>query len=342
MGFFSPIALINELMATCCWTPADFSTIPPTFWGEGTAAWVDLLSSGAEKFWAGVPSWLSHNEDVTAWRVVNSAHAQLFTAPLIRFSHRDSPENFQYARSDVRERKGSLIPIVVYDIPDIYFTYGQGIVPYYNKFGLSTALDYTKDINTDIPRQLKAADPFYLAWKTWKEANVGNFPNNQPSTTEDINIFLEWVHLPGVRIDGGAFELRLQGLTNKASLFQSTVEAQYDAVKRDLSGFVTPILYLKRTDIYSALLGYSYDVSVAAQTAAPAPNVSDANITDAMNRIYPNGNKVDFEFYIHGKRFEREDRWDSPKITQVLYDHFRDSLIPVQQWSAPDGFSESV
>lgn len=159
----------------CCWEPGFLgnSLDEIRFWVDTTPGWLDLLMLQPQDpsvIFSGVPDWIGGNDGLTAWRVYQDATRRFLSYQNTYQHHGNSPETPSYMRTWAGERFGGTAPVAVFVVPDYYLNYVR--LDHRNKFVWAEGIDYTGDLNVDIPMQLMS-HPFFSQWRNWRDNTPG-------------------------------------------------------------------------------------------------------------------------------------------------------------------------
>lgn len=320
----------------CCWSHSDIPYGDVTSWSDSTE-WIHPIASGSEVFWSGRPDFLAGEVGDLAWRVYADALSQ-WVQSYASFSHFGTVDAFTHARTFVQSLRGGLHPVVVLAVPDLFInSYAGGA--WRNKFHWSTALDFTGDLNTEIPRQIKAM-AFYQNFVLAR--NEGRYG----LTSElDIDINFSWVYFSGLEYAGGSVRHNSVFLTEHRSMAHFQLSGKRPRRRTDLSGVVVPVITVGFSRWVQALQTGTVDSVITEMVLsgpAPAPEVPDDSIIAGLNRIYP---QSEGDNVVGLKIFEDVVDWDVSDWQDL---HAVQELIdlcytrPVQTWAPPDDFLGGV
>lgn len=319
-------------MGMCCWS---HSTIPYgeiTSWSDSTE-WLDPVGSGAEAFWSGRPSFLAGEVGDLAWRVYADALSQ-WVRSFADFSHFGTVDVMTHARTFVQSLVGGLHPVIVLAVPDLYMNSYDGGA-WRNKFHFSTALDWTGDLSTSIPRQVKDGLFYQNFLRARNEGLYG-------LTTElDIDINFSWVYFPGLEYAGGSVRHNAIFLSQQRSMTHVQLSGKRPRRNTDLSGVVVPIITVGYARWVQAVQTDTINDVISAMVSSgpgPAPGTTDASIIAGLNRIYPQSegdNEVGLKVFDDVVDWDVVD-WQDTHAVQNLVDLLYTK--PVHIWSPPDDF----
>lgn len=332
----------------CCWRPGFNSNIvDPESWSNTSGGWFDLTDN-LQPFviFSGIPDWLTGEQGLLAWRIYADAMAR-FTTSYAAYHHHGEIDAPNYLRTFAGEKFGGTAPVAVFVVPDYYLNFVQ--LQYRNKFVWSSALDYTGDVNTDIPQQLMS-HPFFTEWRRWRDQEPGRGvpPQHLPDgsiSDDDIDINLSYVYFEDLRLAGGYYFHISTFLTTYGGRLVTAMNGEVPRIDPDLSGFVTPVVIVSRSQWLAdiGVSGQGIDKTIAgyAFSATPGPNIDDMTILDGFNRIYPNDEDPQVRMYLNRERVEWtlsdfEDEQSTNRLQGML------DYSPVQEYSAPSEFQAPV
>ena len=162
----------------CCWDPGfNGNSTPPQSWSINSLGWMslDIPTERRGAIFSGSPDWIGGGDSLTAWTVYTNAMSRYLDRRhhLINFHHharfaqQNSPAwmttyNFQ--------NFGGLHPVAVFVVPDYYINFIR--LAYRDKYVFAEDIDFSGDLNTDIPEQLMRHE-FFSQWRNWRDTTPG-------------------------------------------------------------------------------------------------------------------------------------------------------------------------
>lgn len=329
----------------CCWFRNELAgVISPVPFAEGTDGWCDFTHSGDvtphDLYFSGFPDFLQGESAILAWNGYVSSLSQ-YAESFLRWHHNGFVDSFRFARSNLRQRTGGLHPCVVLVVPDGYMHYYTPL--YDNKFHFSSGIDLRGDLNTTIPRQIKA-QTYYTDFIAARNLGFPRWPDDgdprKPQSTSelDIDINFSFVFFRNLDRAGGSWVHTNVLLSQFGGACHS--EFVVKIPERDLGMFeslVVPIITVDYMTWTTGQLNQSteYLITQYAHTAGPAPNVQDMSVIEGLNRIYPartDDTEVGLKINDQVVDWTDSDFTDDLHVSNLI-DLMR--CMPVQEWSAP-------
>jgi len=343
-------------MASCCWFDDFQGTVSEVIdsWENGTDAWQNLNLSGDvpphSAFFSGLPDFLRGNIGQLAWRIYSDALSQYSTV-FHRFHHTGRNDVFAYGRSSVTTRSGGLHPIAVLVAPDGYVRWHTPT--WRNKFhylSIPRSSVYGNNIDTDFPAEVKQQQ-YYVEFIAARNVGFPNWPQNgpppkPPGVSElDVDINLGWVNFNNLDYAGFSTAHTTALITRFGGGLHSVFSAKVPRVKIEdglpESVVVVPAVVVDYTTWIAGTANQSKQdvITEYAHTAQPGPTVNqDTSIIDGLNRIYPlSVDDAEVSLVLNDILVDWEaSEWQDVLAVQNLIDLLE--VIPVQDWSSPNGF----